>query len=383
MQRAVDLIEGWCSSRPIPGLTVEVHQLPGRTPLIVVEVHPPVGLGRRHGVAVRTPRQTTRDGRVARGPRTVDAGARGRPALRTRCRRRWLCRVRQPHGHRGRPRGRRGDHALHRPDRGERGVGVADLPAYVEALATRIGRPSLVVCLDSGCIDYDRMWVTTSLRGLAGGVLSVDIVTEGLHSGDVSGMIPSSFRISRSLLSRIEDEVTGQVLLPELTVEIPADRSRGAGDRGRDRSDGRPLPVRRRCRPHHRRCGRTAPFADVATGPQRRRRRRPPAHGPGGQRAGPGTTLKLSMRPPPTCDPAGAVEAMRTALVTDPPMGHGSRSRARSRGRAGTRPFAPGWSTPSTWPRWRRSGSPHARSARVGRSRSWGCSVRSFQTPSS
>ena len=132
--------------------------------------------------------------------------------------------------------------------------GSPDLPAYVDALATRIGRPSLVVCLDSGCIDYDRMWVTTSLRGLAGGVLSVDIVTEGLHSGDVSGMIPSSFRISRSLLSRIEDEVTGRILLPALEVEIPADRVREAQATAEAiGSHGRSLPVRRRCRPHHRR----------------------------------------------------------------------------------------------------------------------------------
>src|SRR5690606_27828925 len=75
--------------------------------------------------------------------------------------------------------------------------GSPDLPAHVEALAARIGTPSLVVCLDSGCIDYDRMWVTTSLRGMVACTLTVDIVRDGLHSGDVSGMVPSTFRTAR------------------------------------------------------------------------------------------------------------------------------------------------------------------------------------------
>ena len=151
---------------------------------------------------------------------------------------------------------------------------------------TRIGRPSLVVCLDSGCIDYDRMWVTTSLRGLAGGVLSVDIVTEGLHSGDVSGMIPSSFRISRSLLSRIEDEVTGRVLLPELTVEIPADRVREA--QATAAAIGRMAdhyPFVEGAGPTTDDAVGTAPGADVAPGAECRRRRRTPARATGGQRA--------------------------------------------------------------------------------------------------
>ena len=83
--------------------------------------------------------------------------------------------------------------------------GSPDLPAHVEALADRIGTPSLVVCLDSGCGDYDRLWVTTSLRGLVGGTLRVDVLTEGVHSGAASGVVPSSFRIVRQLLDRIED----------------------------------------------------------------------------------------------------------------------------------------------------------------------------------
>ena len=102
--------------------------------------------------------------------------------------------------------------------------GSPDLPAYLEALADQIGTPSLVLCLDSGCLDYERWWVTTSLRGLVGGTLRVEILTEGVHSGAAGGVVPSSFRICRELLDRIEDSFDGRILLPELLVEIPDDR---------------------------------------------------------------------------------------------------------------------------------------------------------------
>ena len=85
-----------------------------------------------------------------------------------------------------------------------------DLPHYVMMLKQRIGTPSLIVCLDSGCGNYDAMWITTSLRGLAGGNLKVTILKEGVHSGSSSGVVPSSFRIVRQLLSRIEDEESGK-----------------------------------------------------------------------------------------------------------------------------------------------------------------------------
>jgi acetylornithine deacetylase/succinyl-diaminopimelate desuccinylase-like protein len=91
--------------------------------------------------------------------------------------------------------------------------GSYDLPAYVDHLAERIGKPSLVVCLDSGCGNYDQLWCTTSLRGMAGGNLTVKVLEEGVHSGDASGIVPSSFRIIRELLSRIEDETTGRILV--------------------------------------------------------------------------------------------------------------------------------------------------------------------------
>ena len=102
--------------------------------------------------------------------------------------------------------------------------GSYDLPYYVDHLTDRIGKPSLVVCLDSGCGDYDRLWLTTSLRGIAAGTLTVRVLTEGVHSGDASGIVPSSFRLTRALLSRLEDEATGAIKLQDLYVQIPPQR---------------------------------------------------------------------------------------------------------------------------------------------------------------
>lgn len=102
--------------------------------------------------------------------------------------------------------------------------GSPDLPAYLDALRDRLGDVGLVVCLDSGAGNYDQLWLTTSLRGLVSGVLKVDILTEGVHSGDASGLVPSSFRILRHLLDRLEDSATGRLLPPVFHCEIPAPR---------------------------------------------------------------------------------------------------------------------------------------------------------------
>src|SRR5262249_11200035 len=98
------------------------------------------------------------------------------------------------------------------------------LPYPIDALKERIGEPTLVVCLDSGCGNYDQLWTTTSLRGLLAGNLRVEILKEGVHSGDASGIVPSTFRILRSLLARIEDENTGEIKPKDFWVEIPPAR---------------------------------------------------------------------------------------------------------------------------------------------------------------
>jgi acetylornithine deacetylase/succinyl-diaminopimelate desuccinylase-like protein len=102
--------------------------------------------------------------------------------------------------------------------------GSFDLPYYIEKLEDRIGSPDLVVCLDAECGNYEQLWCTTSLRGNLTGTLRADVLTEGVHSGSASGVVPSSFRILRKLLSRIEDEDSGQLRPEGLHVDIPEQR---------------------------------------------------------------------------------------------------------------------------------------------------------------
>ena len=102
--------------------------------------------------------------------------------------------------------------------------GSYDLLPYVEAMRDQLGEVALVVCLDSGAGNYDQLWLTNSLRGLANGVLKVEVLTEGVHSGDASGLVPSSFRIMRQVLDRLEDSATGRLLPASFHCEVPADR---------------------------------------------------------------------------------------------------------------------------------------------------------------
>jgi acetylornithine deacetylase/succinyl-diaminopimelate desuccinylase-like protein len=102
--------------------------------------------------------------------------------------------------------------------------GSPDLPVYLDALKPRLGQVGLVVCLDSGAGNYDQLWLTTSLRGMVSGVLKVEILSEGIHSGDASGLVPSSFRILRQVLDRLEDSKTGRLLPESFHCQLPASR---------------------------------------------------------------------------------------------------------------------------------------------------------------
>ena len=102
--------------------------------------------------------------------------------------------------------------------------GSYDLPHYIDHLESRIGQPSLVICLDSGCGNYEQLWSTTNLRGMVAGDLTVEVLSEGVHSGQSSGIVPSSFRVLRQLLDRIEDPLTGRILVEELHAPIPVER---------------------------------------------------------------------------------------------------------------------------------------------------------------
>jgi acetylornithine deacetylase/succinyl-diaminopimelate desuccinylase-like protein len=201
--------------------------------------------------------------------------------------------------------------------------GSYDLPAYIDHLAPRIGALSLVVCLDSGCANYDQLWSTTSLRGLVTGNLEVSLLTEGVHSGDGSGVIAASERVMRMLLDRIEDVQTGVIKLPAFHADIPAARiaqaQRTAEVIGDDVYSKFPLqpgvcPV---LEDHAelilQRTWRPALSITGAAGW--------PSLGQAGNVLRPATTLKLSMRLPPSVDPRIATAALKEALESDPPYG--------------------------------------------------------------
>jgi acetylornithine deacetylase/succinyl-diaminopimelate desuccinylase-like protein len=201
--------------------------------------------------------------------------------------------------------------------------GSYDLPYYVDHLIDRIGSPSLVVCLDSGCGDYQRLWLTTSLRGIAAGTLTVRVLTEGVHSGDASGVVPSSFRLLRGLLSRLEDEATGAMKLPDLYVQIPPQRIEQAKEAARVLGDAvyDRFPF----------AGGTRPMADERAELVLNRTWRPqlavvgmdgyPTPENAGNVLLPFSTAKLSLRTPPTLDAKQAAEAMKRTLEADPPNG--------------------------------------------------------------
>jgi acetylornithine deacetylase/succinyl-diaminopimelate desuccinylase-like protein len=201
-----------------------------------------------------------------------------------------------------------------------------------------------VVCLDSGCLDDQRLWVTTSLRGLASGTLRVDVLTEGIHSGEASGIVPSSFRVIRQLLDRVEDAATGRVLLDELHVEIPADRRREAADTSAEF----PEPPAS----HYPFAGNTRPMADDPVEQMLAHTWRPtlsyvgidgvPSVARGGNVLRPYTALSLSFRLPPTCDHERAIAAIATTLEANPP--------SDAVVSFGDRNAAPGWNAPSFAP---------------------------------
>ena len=201
--------------------------------------------------------------------------------------------------------------------------GSYDLPYYVDHLAQRLGSPSLVVCLDSGCGNYDQLWLTTSLRGLVSGELKVRVLTEGVHSGYASGVVPSSFRILRQLLSRLEDEETGAVRPSELYAQIPAERvaqaRRAAAALGDKVFTEYPFAPG------------MSPASDDLTELVLNRTWRPqlavtgiaglPLPIDAGNVLLPFTEAKLSLRLPPTLDPDAANNSVRTLLGKDPPYG--------------------------------------------------------------
>ena len=207
--------------------------------------------------------------------------------------------------------------------------GSYDLLPYVDALRTRLGNVGLVMCLDSGAGNYDQLWLTTSLRGMASGVLKVEVLSEGVHSGDASGVVPSSFRIMRQVLDRLEDSATGRLLPAQFHVEVPADRLRQAQATAALLGD----ELYKRFPWAHHDCGGatlvTLPMTQDPLQALLQRTWAPtlsvtgaeglPAFKDAGNVLRPSTAFKLSLRLPPLVDAAQAVQDLKALLEDNAP----------------------------------------------------------------
>jgi acetylornithine deacetylase/succinyl-diaminopimelate desuccinylase-like protein len=153
------------------------------------------------------------------------------------------------------------------------------------------------------------------------GRLTVSTQTAGVHSGTYGGIGPSTFRILRQLLDRIEDAATGRVLLPEASVAIPAEREAAARSVGALLGDevAASLPFLDGVRP----------VADDPGELELNRQWRPvleitgmdgiPPVAGAGNVLRPTTSAKLSLRLPPTADADAVGAALRRVLEADPP----------------------------------------------------------------
>ncbi|MFM7204214.1 MAG: M20 family metallopeptidase [Myxococcota bacterium] len=201
--------------------------------------------------------------------------------------------------------------------------GSVDLPYYMDVLAERIGQPSLVICLDSGCGNYDQLWITTSLRGMIAGDLTVEVLSEGVHSGSASGIVPSSFRIVRQILDRVEDMTSGEIKPEFLRVHIPEHRVREAQATAEALGDMiyREFPFVPGMQPANSSLvelilNRTWRPTLSVTG-----QRGMPDLASAGNVLRPYTSLKLSFRLPPSLKVDGVKEQLTSLIERDPPYG--------------------------------------------------------------
>ncbi len=320
MDQVVDQFEAWCRAQDIPGATVEVVRLEGRTPLLFLEIP-----GQGDDTVLMY-------GHLDKQPEMEGWDAQSGP---------WEPSIRDDklYGRGGADDGYAcfasltAIMALQRQQRPHARCvvmieaceesGSIDLPFYVDALAERIGAPSLVVCLDSGAGNYQQMWLTTSLRGNLVGVLRVDVLREGVHSGAASGAVPSSFRIAQILLARLEDRDSGRLLPEWLNADIPQQRIEQAeqaaqilGDEVHDAfplvegaqltsADPAEVLLAKTWRP-------TLSYTGVGGMPNL---------ADAGNVLRPYTALTLSFRFPPTLDGDAAARRIKQVLEADPPYG--------------------------------------------------------------
>ncbi len=322
MDQAVTLAYDWVVGRNIKGATVQVLQLEGRTPTLMVEIE-----GTKPGTVLlygHLDKQPPFD-----GWRTEEGLGPWTPVIKD-----------------GKLYGRGGAddgyavfasvaaiQAMHEQNiehprlvvliECSEESGSPDLPFYIDAHAEQIGTPDLVVCLDSGCGDWDRLWNTTSLRGVVVGTLRVDVLSEGVHSGDASGVVCSSFRVARQLLNRLEDIDTGAILPAALQQEIPSARVEQAGVAAEvlgDSVHGK-FPFVEGMKPMAEDLtelilNRTWRGALSVTGQEGLA-----ALENAGNVLRPCTALKLSLRIPPTLSSEFAASVLKEVLEADPPYG--------------------------------------------------------------
>ena len=341
MDRAAALAEQWCRAQDLPGMELELVRLPGRTPLLFIEVpgdvqdtvllyghldKQPEFTGWNEGLGPWTP--VLRDGRLY-GRGGADDGYAVFSSLTAI---RALREQGVPHA--------RCVVVIEFCEES----GSFDLPPYITALEGRIGTPSLVVCLDAECGNYDQLWCTTTLRGNLVGNLSIDVLTEGVHSGAASGIVPSSFRILRMLMSRIEDERTGKLIPPIFQATIPTQRRQQAEAAAATLGDTihAKFPWNPGTRPVKDNLvellldntwGSTLSVTGASGIPEMKN---------AGNVLRPNTTVKLSFRLPPTTDAQRAARDVKTVLESEPP--YGSRVRFEVQSAMG------GWSAPEVSP---------------------------------
>ena len=320
MDRAADLMAAWCREQPIAGLEVEILREKGRTPLLFCEIpghgddtvllyghmdKQPEFTGWAEGLSPWEP--VIRDGKLY-GRGGADDGYAVFSSLTAI---RLLQEQNIPHAR-----------CVVLIEACEES-GSYDLPHHVDQLADRIGTPSLVVCLDAECGNYDQLWCTTSLRGNLVGDLVIEGLTEGVHSGAGTGIAPSVFRIARTLLGRVESDVTGDLLIDALIVPIPAARveqARAAASVLGDKIAGK-LPFVSGARPLT-----DSPVELVLNNTWRPTLAVTGAAGlPAMENAGnvllPRVEFKLSFRLPPSADAEAAAVAIKQRLEADPPYG--------------------------------------------------------------
>ena len=323
IDEAVELAKTWCLKYPVKDMQLEVIRLPNRTPILFIDVpatsktndatillyghldKQPEMSGWAEGTGPWTP--ILKDGKLY-GRGGADDGYAVFAAIAAI---RQLQEDKRPHAR-----------CVILIECCEES-GSTDLPAYLDLLEPRIGKPELVIGLDSGCGNYDQMWGTTSLRGLVNGRLTVEVLTEGVHSGDASGVVASSFRIARELLARVDDPKTGRLKDPFFHAAIPAQRRAQAKRTAKvmGKSVYARFPFVKGMKPMGTRLeelvlNRTWRPALSVTGAEGLP---PPANA--GNVLRPRTALSLSLRIPPTVDGTRAAKRLKQILEANPPYG--------------------------------------------------------------